>query len=324
MGERDASYRRLFGHYQLLRDLLVWVLDADWVRNLDWPGLQEVNTDYVGDRLQQRQGDGAWRIPYRSRPGAADSTRDLYVLLSLEHQSQPETDMALRVATYTGLLYQSLLSRGLVGLPLPAVLPVVLYSGRRRWSAPVELSALIEPIVPELLDYQLQIRYLLIDEGVLLREGRLPDQNMATLLFRLEHSATIEEIRKLLHTLMYMVREPGLEELNRSFAAYLQQVVLTRAAPRKAVPTVTNLQEFAMMIDEEPGVWARQWEREGIQKGVVEGQATLLVRLLVQKFGPLPDSVAQRVRLGSLAQVEAWSLRVLGADHLSSVFEDVD
>ena len=42
MSERDAAYRRVFHHPQMLRDLLACVLDADWLRDLDWAGLREV------------------------------------------------------------------------------------------------------------------------------------------------------------------------------------------------------------------------------------------------------------------------------------------
>ncbi len=328
MGEHDASYRRLFEHSHLLRDLLACVLDAAWLARLDWSGLQPVNIHYVGDRLQERAGDGAWRIPYRAREG------DLYVLLMLENQGRPERIMALRTASYAGLLYQSLLRQKLIRLPLPPILPIVLYSGRRPWRAPLDLASLIETGVPGLSEYQLQMRYLLIDEGALLRAGGLPDRNLAALLFRLEHSGSIEELQEMLHTLEQALRGPGFEELNRSFAAYVRHIVLSRARPLEAMPTATNLQELAMLISEKPGMWARQWEKEGIQKGLRQGrqegrqegaligQAILLERLLTRKFGALPDAVAARIRQGTSAQLEAWSLNILDAATLDEVFGD--
>lgn len=93
----------------------------------------------------------------------------------LEHQSRADAYMALRMATYTGLLYQSLLRQKLIVGRLPPILPVVLYSGRRPWRAHQDLASLIEPSVVELSSYQLQLRYLLIDEGELLRAGGLPE-----------------------------------------------------------------------------------------------------------------------------------------------------
>lgn len=51
-------------------------------------------------------------------------------------------DASYRLLTYCGLLYEMLLQRepGLLATTLPAVLPVVLYSGVPRWSAVVYLA----------------------------------------------------------------------------------------------------------------------------------------------------------------------------------------
>src|SRR5690554_5428571 len=49
------------------------------------------------------------------------------------------------------------------------------------------------------------------------RAGRLPDRNLAALLFRLEHSDRIEKLQEILQTLQQVLRGPGFEELNRSF-----------------------------------------------------------------------------------------------------------
>nr|WP_246814999.1 DUF4351 domain-containing protein [Parapusillimonas granuli] len=196
----------------------------------------------------------------------------------------------------------------------------------------------------------------MIDEGALLRAGGLPDANLAGLLFRLEHSTAIEQIPEILHTLMDAVQGAGFEELNRSLAAYIQHLVLSRAQSQEAVPQVTSLQELVMLISEKPGMWARQWKREGIlegrkegreegfqegrqegrqegfwegrqegiaqglRQGELSGQAALLERLLTRKFGPLPDTLVQRIRTGSDSELETWSLNFVDADSIEQVF----
>jgi len=271
-------------------------------------------------------GDGAWQIPYQA------GNDHLYVLLTLENQSQPDRYMALRLAVYTGLLYQTLVRNKRITLPLPPILPVVLYSGERPWRASRELSALIDSRVSDLDDYQLQLRYLLIDEAALLRAGGLPEQNLAALLFRLEHSNAIEQIPELLHTLIQTMKGSGFEELNRSFTAYIQYLVLARAQPHEPVPLATNLQELAMLISEKPGLWARQWEhegrlkgrkegrKEGREEGLHEGAATLLNTLLQRKFGPLPDWASARIAQADTDALQQWVLNVLDAAQIEDVF----
>ncbi|MEB2401618.1 MAG: DUF4351 domain-containing protein, partial [Alcaligenaceae bacterium] len=129
-----------------------------------------------------------------------------------------------------------------------------------------------------------------------------------------------------------------------------------RAQPQEAVPQVTSLQELVMLISEKPGMWARQWKREGIlegrkegreegfqegrqegrqegfwegrqegiaqglRQGELSGQAAPLERLLTRKFGPLPDTLVQRIRTGSDSELETWSLNFVDADSIEQVF----
>ncbi|NVM79840.1 hypothetical protein FHW83_005682 [Duganella sp. SG902] len=59
---------------------------------------------------------------------------------------------------------------------------------------------------------------------------------------------------------------------------------------------------------------------QGIERGRKEGAAVLLERQLVRRFGPLPQSVRNRLARASMAQLEAWSERLLEAETLRQVF----
>jgi predicted transposase/invertase (TIGR01784 family) len=67
----------------------------------------------------------------------------------------------------------------------------------------------------------------------------------------------------------------------------------------------------------------RQFEFEaGEAKGRLEGQALLLQRLLVTKFGQVPLEVQARLQLASGVEIELWADRVLVADSLDEVFAE--
>ena len=61
---------------------------------------------------------------------------------------------------------------------------------------------------------------------------------------------------------------------------------------------------------------------EGIKEGIKEGQQKVLSKLLVRKFGELPDWAQQRLRAASDADIERWLERVLVAGTLDDVFAD--
>ena len=71
--------------------------------------------------------------------------------------------MALRILSYTSLLYQELLRNKALDNKqgrLPAVVPVVLYNGSRPWQAPRDMGALIEEVGKWLAPYQPSQRYV--------------------------------------------------------------------------------------------------------------------------------------------------------------------
>ncbi|MCC2597560.1 DUF4351 domain-containing protein [Pusillimonas sp. MFBS29] len=59
------------------------------------------------------------------------------------------------------------------------------------------------------------------------------------------------------------------------------------------------------MLAENTRSWIHQWRTEGRQ----EGEAMLLQRQLIRKFGPLSESVQQRLKAATPAELEAWSFK---------------
>lgn len=64
-----------------------------------------------------------------------------------------------------------------------------------------------------------------------------------------------------------------------------------------------------------------QGREEGREEGHTRGQRELLRRLLAQRFGAIPADVDARLAAGSLADVEAWGMRMLTATSLADVFD---
>lgn len=59
---------------------------------------------------------------------------------------------------------------------------------------------------------------------------------------------------------------------------------------------------------------------EGIAEGRTEGRTEMLLELLEQKFGSLPDWVPGTVKAGSHADLKTWGSRVLTAATLADIF----
>src|SRR4051794_13728831 len=93
--DHDHSYKLLFAHSKMMRDLLEAFVTGDWVKDADFTTLERVNGSYIADDLRARADDIIWRV----RCG------EHTVYLLVEFQSSNDRFMAVRVLTYVGLLY---------------------------------------------------------------------------------------------------------------------------------------------------------------------------------------------------------------------------
>ena len=307
----DAAYKDLFSHPRMVEDLLRGFAAREWSGALDFSTLEKLSAEYVSDDLRRRHGDALWRVRFRDRAW-------LYLLVMLEFQSTTDPYMAVRILVYTGLLYQDLIRRGALGPDgrLPPVLPVVLYNGRPRWTAPVEMGDLVSPVGEALGRYQPSQRYFLLDERrwpiagaaleddagasqgcFLLDEGRWGEddpsrRNLVSALVGIENSRSASDLSKLLAALSGWLRGPEDDELRRAFVEWVRQVVLPGRFPGAALPVVQALEGGGAMLAESVKEWTEQWFREGREEGLEQGlergraeERALLCRLTARKFG---------------------------------------
>ena len=62
--------------------------------------------------------------------------------------------------------------------------------------------------------------------------------------------------------------------------------------------------------------------RKGLEQGLLHGKTAVLKRLLVRRFGELPEREARRLEAASSEELDLWSDRVLDAERLEDVFAE--
>ena len=197
----DAAYKLLFSRPRMVRDLLDGFAARAWSSVLDFESLAPLPASFVGRELQQRHGDLIWRVRFRD-------DRWLYLVLLLEFQATVEQAMAVRILEYTALLYRRLVADGVLREhgALPPVLPVVLYNGRRRWTAPVEVTSLLAAGSAVLAPYQPSQRYYVLDVARV-PDADLPAGNLVSALIGLEKTRDAAGLREALKVLSDLLRE---------------------------------------------------------------------------------------------------------------------
>ena len=82
-----------------------------------------------------------------------------------------------------------------------------------------------------------------------------------------------------------------------------------------------QLQNEIQTFEEEKRMqYLARFERVAQQKGISQGQARMLTRLLQERFGPLPEPQAGLVQAATPDELETWALRLLDAASLDDVF----
>lgn len=330
----DASYRLLFSHRILLRDLLLAVVPADVLGRLDVGRAELVSPVYVGPALQLRQADLVWNVPIQEPLQG-------HVLIAIEQQSRPDACMALRTYTYGGLQLQAASRRQRAAQGLPILVSLVLYSGARPWHGARAVQRLFQaPFHPWLKRHIPRQGFLLVDFKKHALNGFLQEPNLFGLICRIQHNQGLAHVSGLLQTFMDVCSEPALQ---RDMAAWINQVILPRCLPKVDFPHHLHLKDVRTMLDDHSGSWLHQWEAQGLQKGLLQGRVQglregraaertkalararqTLQRQLRHKFGRLPEVSRQQLSQAGHRQLSFWSLRLLDARSLEDVFQAQD
>lgn len=266
MNRHDNIYKLLFSEPQMIIDLLEGFVHESWVKELDFSSLEKVATHYVADDLRSREDDLIWRVKCQDQW--------LYVYLLLEFQSTVDRFMAVRLMTYIGLLYQDLLKQQTFkkSQKLPPIVPVVLYNGKKRWTAPVQLSELIADLPHNISHYKPNLRYLLLDEGRFSQDELNPLKNLAAAVFRLENAQTHTDIMAVVDDLLRWLKQPQQQALNRYFTLWIKRVLRSARNLEQPIENLNDLTEVRTMLAETVKGWASQWKAEGLAEGRQEGR----------------------------------------------------
>ena len=316
--EHDSAYHRLFSNPQMLADLFRHFITEDWVEQLDFSTLNNVNAKFHTSGLKLRQGDLIFSIQTHQGQNA-------YILILLEFQSTPEHWMAVRLNAYAALLYESLIKEQQLTAKdrLPPVFPLVLYNGERRWKAPQSLDKLIDlPRKHALWRYQPNLRYYLIDESQYLDAGV---NSLSGQIFDLENCTDQEQLHRYVLRLIETTQGESYQRLRQDILAWLRWVLAPAKQLELDLGHVQELSEVKRVLQKRIEQWQKQWLQQGIEQGieqgVLRGEAKLLAQLLEKRFGSLPDWAEQRLSEADSQQIEHWSHRLLEVDSLEAVFK---
>ena len=229
--------------------------------------------------------------------------------------------MAVRILEYTALLYRRLVDHDVLREhgALPPVLPVVLYNGRRRWTAPVEVTSLLAAGSDVLAPYQPSQRYYVLDMARA-ADADLPAGNLVSALIGLEKTPDAAGLREALKALSDLLRKQKDDALTQAFVTWLHQGL--RHAGRLQADgedPLAQLRETQTMLEETVREWTREWLEQGIAQGIEQGRAQGIEQGRNEERALLCRQAARKFDAGAAEGLAAALAGVTDPDRLARV-----
>jgi hypothetical protein len=323
----DGLFRYIFSQPENAAPLIRSLVPAA-AGKVDWTSLQLEPGSYVDERLRARHSDLLFQARVDGR------TTFLYVLM--EHQSTVDALMPWRVLQYIVRVCERWLDENHVVERLPAVIPIVVYHGQRRWKAARDLHALIDldaamkgllgPHIPQL---EIVLDDLSGQDETALRRKKLTNAGFLALwaLQVGDRSRSLE--REIVGVIDVVAELAASEHGQRAWAAVLQYSLETAEVDAERLRAVLE-NNIGKPKTETLMTGAERLRAEGEARGEARGQllgqrqgkADLLLKLLRTKFGEVSASVQGRVETATADELDAMSGRLFRAVAPEDVLND--
>ena len=257
-----STYKVIFSKPVAFADFLRCFVPLSEEMNFDYGSLEKVSEAHVTSHLNQKTDDIVWRLKTKDNVWH-------YVYVITEFQTKNYWWMVARIVEYVAELRLELIRLGLVtsGEKLPPILPIVLYRGVSRWTAPKTLDA-IQIGLPEPLAFcETKEEYVLIDIHRLTQESLESETTIPSIFFRMERASNWDELQPLLQEACGHFKGEHYEEIKHIFLQWCKLVAMPRyEIDPKDIPDVITLEELSTMsyqyADEAEKEYYTKWKKD--------------------------------------------------------------
>jgi hypothetical protein len=329
---KENGMKMLLEHPANVRDLL-GLLHISWLDEIDFSRLEVVKTTFIRRDYRHLASDLVYTAPL---VGGRQSPRSLLIYLLIEHQSEPERFMPLRMTDSQIQIYRYQLRTWLQKHPSAArfrlrpVLPVVFYTGLRRWPKVGTLADVMEcgeefrPVTP-IVERPLFFNLPDISPAQLEREGGHFGWVLRLLQVRRTRSPEFE--RFLARAVVHLDRmSPDEQQRLGELLSYIRAMVYherSDSEQSKLQEVMENSVQDEVTRQEVTKMWktgAEALMERGAHQAGLQTRRQTLVRLLRKRFGKVPSAVVSVVEAtDDVDQLDNWLDQLVTADTLEEL-----
>jgi len=210
--EYDSAYKYLFSNKRIFHQFLTRFIHEDFARNILLEDIELVDKTFVSDEFIQRESDIIYKVKTQKK--------DVYIFVLVEFQSTVDKTIPVRMLLYILQLYDHLYRNSQKG-KLPAIFPVLLYNGSKKWTIPTNIQSLIEGTVPS--------RYIPSFEYYPVIENKISDKVLKSIkgtiaaIIYLENQKNEQLLKEAVDTVVELIKEEHPEQL-RMFSVWLNRM----------------------------------------------------------------------------------------------------
>ena len=249
--------------------------------DLDLDQLARLPAEHVADSHRVRAEDMPWRAPFKP---AAGHPPEAAVVVHVEFQSGSHPHMAERLLEYAALLRRDLLRGG--ATLVPAHVPLVVYSGRARWSPPQRVEERTAWVPDALAEFQPRMAFRFVDAKTYRGDYAL-DGNVARAWLALE-AADAAGLAAALEHAARTFAQVGDPALSHGLEKWCYGVLPQRFGDR--LRSLTDMMEKPTMLAET----LQEWEEQKINEGREEERERLR-RVAERDFAATANTLARLI-----------------------------
>ena len=318
-------------------------------RLIDWSTLHLESGSYVDKSLKDKHSDLLFSVKFNNK------TALLYLLL--EHQSTEDVLMAYRMLGYEVRILDRYLLKHPETEIFPPIIPIVLYHGKKQWSAAQDVRELIDwpdGYMEGWLEPHLPHLKFILDDITSITEGDLSARGLevdtALVLRVLSRTRPLSknitsELENWFASFSIIIKKPNGYALFEAIVEYVLRVTdmdviilkqvfepLSSRVEDIVITTAERLmlegEKRGIKIGEERG--EKRGEKRGIkigeelgeERGIKIGISRFFVSLLTSRFGGISLQLQQRIQEADEEQLQKWSKQLLDAQTLQDIFPD--
>ena len=312
----DKFFREVWSRQEIAVDFLANYLPEDVSKHLLLDTLEIQKDSFIEKHLKEHFSDLLYRIELKENSEA-------FVYMLFEHKSYPDTHVAVQLLRYMGAIWQQHLKADAGNTQLPVIIPLVFYHGTESWK-PRKLSDLLASTPVNLTQYIPDFNFAFSDFAAS-SSPVFQGQALLQAIIRLLHAIPGGDLSKELNQIMVSLKNvTGNAEGIRLLEQIIEYMFITDnnitidQVRRSARSELTEKVEGITMTI------AEKLRKEGKQEGKQEGECTILQCLLKNRFGDIPEQYRERLEQADSETLLKWSERILTAETIEEVFEDVN